>query len=96
MGAHRASISRTIEILGSACFAFSTLSSISFQANSELEGTETRAFLSSSLQTSEIPRSVEILCSSSIWRCESLSSISLESNSRLKRIESSTFSFSSL
>jgi hypothetical protein len=44
----------------------------------------------------EIPRSIEILCSSCFYRCQSLSSISFESNSILKRIESKAFSFSSL
>jgi hypothetical protein len=43
-----------------------------------------------------IPRSVEILCSSCFYSCESLTSISFESNSRLTRIESNAFSSSSL
>jgi hypothetical protein len=46
------------------------------------------AFQSSSLESIEIPRNVEILGSSCFHDCESLSSISFESNSRLTRIES--------
>jgi hypothetical protein len=71
------------------------LSSISFELNSELKRIESLAFSYSSLQSIVIPRSVEILCSSSFWNCQSLSSISFESNSVLKRIESSAFSSSS-
>jgi predicted transcriptional regulator len=60
-----------------------------------LKRIESCAFSSCFLQSIEIPRSIEILCSKCFADCKSLSSLSFESNSGLKRIESSAFSFSS-
>jgi hypothetical protein len=57
---------------------------------------ESEAFSSSSLESIEIPRNVEILGSSCFSCCPSLSSTSFESNSRLNRIESDAFSFASV
>jgi hypothetical protein len=73
-----------IEILGSNCFSYChSLSSISFESNSQLTRIESNAFSVSSLQSIVIPSSVEILCSECFSFCESLSSISFESNSQL-------------
>jgi hypothetical protein len=85
-------ISNDIEILGSSCFSFcKSLSSISFESNSQLTRIESNAFSYSSLESIVIPSSVEILCSKCFSNCESLSSLSFESNSRLTRIESHAF-----
>jgi hypothetical protein len=67
------------------------IQSILFESDSQLIRIDSYAFSSSSLQSIEIPRNVEILGSSCFCGCKSLSSISFESNSRLNRIESSAF-----
>jgi serine/threonine protein kinase len=52
---------------------------------------ESKAFSSSSLESIEIPRNVEILGSSCFSYCQSLSLISFEPDSQLKRIEAHVF-----
>jgi hypothetical protein len=86
----------SVQILGSSCFAWChSLSSITFESNSQLTRSESWAFDLSSFQSILIPRSVEILCSNCLSNC-GLSSITFESNSRLTRIESCAFAFLSL
>jgi predicted metal-binding protein len=90
-------IRRHIEILGSNCFAYcESLSSITFESNSDLTRIESRAFYDSSLSSIVIPGNVEILGSECFSSCKSLLSIIFESNSRLTRIESKVFSSTSL
>jgi hypothetical protein len=90
-------IPSTVQILGSYCFLFcKSLSSISFESNSQLTRIESNAFSSSSLQSIVIPSTVQILGSYCFSFCKSFSSISFESNSQLARIELSGFSSPSL
>jgi hypothetical protein len=91
--ASHVSISRQSQILCLSCFAHcESLSSVSFEIDSELIGIESNAFLSSSEPKSiTIPRHVQILCSGCFSHCEPLSSSSFERDSELKRIESKTF-----
>jgi hypothetical protein len=85
-------ICANIEILGKSCFSDSwSISSISFQPNSQLIRIESNAFSSSSLQSIEIPRSVEILEIQCFADCLQLTSLSFESDSRIKRIETEAF-----
>jgi hypothetical protein len=90
-------IPSTIEIVGCSCFSScQSLSSISFEFNSQLTRIESNAFAFSSLQSILIADNVEILGSRCFSYCKSLSSISFESNSQLTRIESYAFFGSSL
>jgi hypothetical protein len=73
-----------------------TIRSVVFESNSRLIQIELSAFCTSSIESIEIPLTVEILGFSCFYECKSLSPISFESNSRLNRIESSTFSHSPL
>jgi hypothetical protein len=85
-------IPRHVQILCSSCFLFcKSLSSISFETDSELTRIESNAFADSSIQSITIPRHVQILCSSCFSACKSLSSISFETDSELTRIESKAF-----
>jgi hypothetical protein len=82
----------SIEILGSNCFSrCKSLSSISFESNSQLTRIGSAAFSLSSLRSILIPRTVQILRSKCFAFCESLSSISFESSSQLKYIQSQAF-----
>jgi hypothetical protein len=70
-------IPSNIEILGSSCFSCcKSLSSISFESNSQLTQIESNAFSFSSLQSIMIPSTVQILGSGCFSECKSLSSIS--------------------
>jgi hypothetical protein len=85
-------IPSTVQILGSSCFSYcESLSSISFESNSQLIRIESFAFSGSSLESIVIPSTVQILGSSCFSSCKSFSSISFESSSRLIRIESQAF-----
>jgi hypothetical protein len=86
-------IPRHVQILCSYCFSdCSSLSSISFESDSELTRIESNAFYScSSLKSITIPRHVQILCSSCFSDCKSPSSISFETDSELVRIETRAF-----
>jgi predicted transcriptional regulator len=95
-----------VQFIDGSAFESTKLNSISIEAGNDIFHVEhdflidilhhklIRNFSNSS--NIEIPRTIEILCSSCFSKCKSLSSISFESNSRLKRIESSAFSESSL
>jgi heterodisulfide reductase subunit B len=87
-------IPRDVQILCSYCFASCySLSSISFETESELTRIESYAFSSCfSLKSITIPRHVQILCSYCFVDCNSLSSILFETESELTRIESYAFS----
>jgi hypothetical protein len=78
-------IPRHVQILCSYCFWHcNSLSSISFETESELTRIESYAFYScSSLKSITIPRHVQILCSEWFSSCNSLSSISFEAESKL-------------
>jgi hypothetical protein len=69
---------------------------IVFEFNSHLAQIEESTFFCSSLQSSVIPSTVQILGSKCFLYCKSLSSVSFESNSHLARIESKAFLCSSL
>jgi hypothetical protein len=85
-------IPSTVQILGSKCFSHCTsLSSISFESNSQLTRIESSAFSSSSLQSILIPSIVQILGSGCFSSCKSLSSISFAHSSQLTNIESLPF-----
>jgi hypothetical protein len=86
-------IPRHVQILSSKCFYdCKSLSSVSFETDSELTRIESHAFWSClSLRSITIPRHVQILCSDSFSECKSLSSISFETDSELTRIESHAF-----
>jgi hypothetical protein len=85
-------ITSDIEILGSSCFSrCESLSSISFESNSQLTRIESNAFLYSSLQSIMIPSTIQILGSGCFSCCESLSSISFDYLSQLRPIESLQF-----
>jgi hypothetical protein len=86
-------ISASIKILGSGCLSFCySLSSISFESNSQLTRIESEAFAASSLESIVIPKNVQILGSDCFSDCFSISSIAFESPSQLKRIESRALS----
>jgi hypothetical protein len=72
------------------------LSSISFESNPVLKQIESSALSSSSLESIEIPRSVEIRCSSCFSNYQSLSSISFKLISGLKRIKAQAFNGTSV
>jgi hypothetical protein len=86
-------IPRHVQILCSYCFPYcKSLSSISFETDSELTHIESNAFYScSSLESITIPRHVQILCSSCFSHCKSLSSISFETDSEFTHIEAGAF-----
>jgi hypothetical protein len=86
-------IPRHVQIVCSFCFSScNSLSSISFETDSELTRIQSSAFFSCySLESITIPRHVQILCSSCFSSCNSLSSISFEIDSELTRIESCAF-----
>jgi hypothetical protein len=82
-------IPRTIEILGSSCFAeCQSLSSISFESNSVLKRIESSAFYASSLQSIKIPRNVQFIDGSAFakTKLESIS-FSIEAGSDIFHIE---------
>jgi hypothetical protein len=90
-------IPRGVEILGSECFSrCESLSSISFESNSQLTQIGSAAFSNSSLKSILIPWRVEVLGSKCFSSYSSISSVIFELNSRLTRIESEVFSSSSL
>jgi hypothetical protein len=65
--ARRSCNSRSVQILTPSCFNLCEfLISIEFESNSGLKGTESYAFSSSSLQSIEIRRRLEILCSKNL------------------------------
>jgi hypothetical protein len=69
-----------------------SLSSISFETDSELARIESEAFYScSSPKSITIPRHVQILCSECFSYYTSLSSISFETESELARVEALAF-----
>jgi uncharacterized membrane protein len=86
-------IPRHVQILCSECFSYcNSLSSISFETDSELTHIESTIFyFCSSLKSITIPRHVQILCSECFSHCNSLSSISFETDSVLTRIEAGAF-----
>jgi hypothetical protein len=61
-----------------------------------LQRIEESAFAESVLTTIEVPASVEVLCESCFYRCESLTSVAFAANSTLRRIDESAFAGSSL
>jgi hypothetical protein len=89
---------RHVQILCLECFSCRrSLSSISFETESELTRIESGAFsYCSSLKSITIPRHVQILCSYCFSSCTSLSSISFEAESGLVRIEAGAFCYTSL
>jgi hypothetical protein len=86
-------ILRHVQILCPSCFSScESLSSISFETDSELTRIESDAFsFCPSLKSFTIPHHVQILCSGCFSSCSSLSSISFETDSELTRIESKVF-----
>jgi hypothetical protein len=77
-----------VQILCSFCVSdCKSLSSISFETESELTRIESSAFYSCSLKSITIHRHVQILCSYCFSYCKSFSSISFETESELARIE---------
>jgi predicted metal-binding protein len=87
------SIPRHLQILSSECFSdCNSLSSISFEVNSELTRIESSAFHGCScLESITIPRHLQILCSECFSNYTSLSSISFETESELTHIKSNAF-----
>jgi hypothetical protein len=87
-----------VQILCSYCFPYcKSLSSISFEKDSELARFESCAFYCClSLKSITIPRHVQILCSSCFSYCFSFSSISFENDSELTCVQSKAFRWSSL
>jgi hypothetical protein len=80
-------IPRTIEILGSFCFAScQSVSSISFESGSQLKRIEAFAFLSSSLQSIVIPRSVQFIDDSAFEETK-LNLISTEAGNDIFHVE---------
>jgi hypothetical protein len=86
-------IPRHVQILYSHCFSFySSLSSISFEMESELTCIKSNAFCYCvSLKSITIPRYVQILGSTCFAFCKSLSSVSFETHSELECIEQEAF-----
>jgi hypothetical protein len=69
-------ISRYVETLGSRCFSSCrSLSSISFESDSQFKCIASKAFYESSVKSIVIPRYVEIFDSKCFSSCYSLSSI---------------------
>jgi hypothetical protein len=91
-------IPRSIQTLCSSCFSCrNSLSSISFETDSELTRIESKSFdYCCSLKSITIPRHVQILCSSYFTNCNSLSSISFETDSELTHIEARALETTSL
>jgi hypothetical protein len=80
-------IPRNVEILGLNCFSdCKSLSSITFESNSQLTRIEKGAFSSSSLQSILIPRNVQFIDGSTFLGV-TLSSISIESGNEIFVIE---------
>jgi hypothetical protein len=90
-------IGRNVVIIGLDCFSFCcSLSSISFEPDSQLEIIEPGAFCQSSLRSITIPGNVATIGWRCFWFCSSLLSISFVKNCQLQRIEWEAFSGSSL
>ncbi|MDR1236014.1 MAG: leucine-rich repeat domain-containing protein [Holosporaceae bacterium] len=90
-------IPKSVKTLGSRCFnGCRSLSSVSFDPDSQLTCIGSGAFAGSGLESITIPKSVVILDFYCFSGCGSLSSIDFESDSRLTRIEPYAFSRSGL
>jgi hypothetical protein len=90
-------IPRHVQILCS--FSFSdcySLSSVTFETDSELRWIGSYAFSYCFFKSVTIPRRVRALCSACFLYCVSLSSVSFEKESELTRIDSAAFSHSAL
>jgi hypothetical protein len=85
-------VPRNVRAIAADCFSFNNfLSSISFEADSQLKRIESYAFANSGLTSIVVPRSVEVLEAKCFALCHSLSSVLFESDSQLSRIESESF-----
>jgi hypothetical protein len=87
----------SIEMICGSCFhTCESLTSVTFDANSQLSRLEKKAFYRSGLQSIHLPGSLEVICEFCFASCESLASVTFDANSRLSRLEKKAFCRSGL
>jgi hypothetical protein len=87
----------SVEVVWESCFySCDSLTSVTFDANSQLFRLEKKAFSESGLQSIHLPGSLEVICESCFYSCDSLASVTFDVNSRLSRLEKEVFSWSGL
>lgn len=90
-------IPSSVELICESCFfSCRSLTSVTFEANSQLSRLEKQGFYWREFPSVHIPRSVEVICESCFSGCKSLTWITFEANSRLSRLERQVFRWSGL
>jgi hypothetical protein len=87
----------SLEVICESCFSFcSSLTSVTFDANSRLSRLEHCAFSQSGLQSIHLPGSLEVICELCFSSCESLASVTFDSPSNLQRVEGNAFALTAV